>query len=55
MLTSLRTHGRTDELTERRKLYTPRHTSYAGGITIEARALKDDLIKFLIKSENNTS
>ena len=25
-------HGRTAERTERRKLYTPRHTSYAGGI-----------------------
>ena len=25
-------HGRTDERMERRKLYTPRHTSYAGDI-----------------------
>ena len=30
--TELRTHGRTDERTERRKLYTPRHTPYVGGI-----------------------
>ena len=27
-----RTDGRTKERMERRKLYTPRHTSYAGGI-----------------------
>ena len=27
-----RNHGQTDERTERRKLYTPQHTSYAGGI-----------------------
>ena len=27
-----RTYGRMDERTERRKLYTPRHTSYARGI-----------------------
>ena len=28
-----RTDGRSDEQTDRRKLYSPRHTSYAGGIT----------------------
>ena len=28
-----RMDGRTDERTERRKLYTPQHTSYAGGTT----------------------
>ena len=32
MLTFVLTHARTDERTERRKLYTPRHISYAGGI-----------------------
>ena len=31
------THGRMDKRTERRKLYTPGHTSYAGGIITEPR------------------
>ena len=34
-----RNHGRTDERTERQKLYTPRHTSYAGGIKMSSAAI----------------
>ena len=39
------THGRTDEWTKRRKLYTPRHTSYAGGIIIGWQELEPSLVK----------
>ena len=35
--------GRTDERMERRKLYTPRHTLYAGGIMKELFLLEQVL------------
>ena len=41
--TDKRTDGITDERTERQKLYTPRHTSYVGGI----KTLTQLLYKFL--------